>query len=131
MRTSILRTVSVLAAIAMLGHTSSNSPKYFCQWFVYDDPSSTGVEYPFTLVQARNQLNYRSLYPGESVSSLCPGTEKICAICAENTKLINGILRPVINGEIIESKLNLYFSSGGNSILMVDYPGFIAELDLY
>lgn len=127
-----LSLLASLTAIALVSYTNaaSQSNKFACTWFLYDDPTTPGwvCDYPTTAAQAKNPMNYRPLTAGENINVLCPSTVVLCAICVERAQFINGILRPIITGDPVEAKINAYFMS--NNPAIIDYPGFIAEKEI-
>lgn len=125
MKKILFGSLAAVLAIAFVSFTNAEtkSSKFVCKWFVYN---KTGQAYPTTEAEAKVQTDYRALLGTESISLLCPDTEKLCAICVENTTTIAGVVRPVIAGDQVENKIHLYFT-GTNDPNLVDFQGFIAE----
>lgn len=124
MKNNVLSIIAIILAVSL--QSFEKSSKFACQWFVYQNGTQL---FPTTAAEAKTQNNYRGLLPWETVEHLCPDYEKLCAICADKTAVVNGVLRPVFDGTtIIEIKINSYFLS--NSPFMIDYPGFIAEMNI-
>lgn len=126
MKKILFASFAVVVAVALVSFTNAEkkSSKFDCTWFIYN---KLGQAYPTSATEAKVRTDYRQLVTGEDINSLCPETHQLCAICVNSSSLVNGVLRPIIVGDPVESNINAYFTGTGNKPLVVDFPGSIAE----
>lgn len=104
--------VSALVA-AILAITTSYRNKElanYCNWFIYDDVDDDLAN---TYSEAMNPQNYRLMTLAEQRELLCEGTEKICCICAEDTQIMYGVIRPVLLWEPVGFEIMYLFNYSG------------------
>ena len=138
MKNIIFGAFVILLSVALISFTNSQKGfvTFACEWFRFDDnsatnPGATGnADGIATYTEALNQLNYRKI-TAITVQVLCPYTDKLCAVCA-NQVTVNGVPHPDLSsGQTIKTTVDKYYGVGASAQdpCAVDYPGQIAEFN--